>query len=152
MILNVGARHASPASLRCLSGENRRRSLSKQRKAFPSRGSLPSEVRGRLLRVKPSPAYRGWHGTSRVGCGGEPVRYSDCSERRYTPHPSWAKAHDTFSPGRRLTPPPFLRMKFQRIGACRRPYKQNRGCVPPLIRHAPAGANQKETIEQEGIL
>ena len=54
--------------------------------------------------------------------------------------------------GEGLRPPPVLRMEFQRIGACRRPYKQNRGCVPPLIRHAPAGANQKETIEQEGIL
>ena len=28
-----------------------------------------------MLRVKPSPAYRGWHGASRGGCGGEPVRF-----------------------------------------------------------------------------
>ena len=39
------------------------------------RGRLPSEVRDRLLRVKPSPAYRGWHGASRDGCGGDPVRF-----------------------------------------------------------------------------
>ena len=43
--------------------------------SFPSRGSLSSKVRGRLHRVKPSPAYRGWHGASRDGCGGDPVRF-----------------------------------------------------------------------------
>ena len=37
-------------------------------------------------------------------------------------------------------PPGGLRLagsayETRRIGACRRPYKRNRGCVPPLIRH-----------------
>ena len=41
----------------------------------PTRREANSEVRTRFHRVKPSPAYRGWHGASRGGCGGELVRF-----------------------------------------------------------------------------
>ena len=31
------------------------------------------------VRTKPSPAYRGWHGVSRDGCGGDQVRFTELS-------------------------------------------------------------------------
>ena len=53
--------------------------------SFSSRRSLDTEVRDRLLRVKPSPAYRGWHGASRDGCGGDPVRIPEPPKKMIDP-------------------------------------------------------------------
>ena len=113
-----------------------------------------------LYREKPSPAYRGWHGVSRDGCGGDPVRFfglpgksigpTSVSPDGLPPSPQGegfslkprplpplirhGLRHDTFPQGKAYASP-VLRIEFVRIGACRRPYKRNRGCVPPLIRH-----------------
>ena len=98
-------------------------------KGFPSRGSLHSEVRGRLLRVKPSPAYRGWPRRGR-GWKGSGVIFGP---PRKTIGPT------SVSPGG-LPPSPqgegfpqraggllrrFLTLRHRQRagGACRRPYK-----------------------------
>ena len=48
---------------------------------------LPRRTGPRFL-SKALSCWRGWHGASRDGCGGDPMRYSDCPVRRYAPHPS----------------------------------------------------------------
>ena len=42
--------------------------------------------------------------------------------------------HATFPQGKAYASP-VSAQEIRVGGACRRPYKQNRGCVPPLIRH-----------------
>ena len=41
------------------------------------RGALTQKYGAASSESKPSPAYRGWHGASRDGCGGDPVRISE---------------------------------------------------------------------------
>ena len=132
------------------------------RTTFPSRGRLSSEVRGWFLRVKPSPAYRGWHGASRDGCGGDPVRYSDCPVRRYAPHPSaltgchllprekafclagrhlkLGRSHPLSHGQQPMTAPPAQGSQTHR-----------RYCLPPLIRLLRGHLPPREGISQEPL-
>ena len=86
--------------------------------------------------------WRGWHGVSRDGCGGDQLRFivlpgnrlrpTSVSPDGLTPCSSGMTAtgsHVYFyslrgaQPQGKPSPRRFLRMEFGRIGACHRPYK-----------------------------
>ena len=77
----VGARHASPAIRQLQSGINRRKSYRLSEKSLPLQGKPFLRSTGSVpLREALSCLQRVSRATARDGCGGDPVRYSDCSE------------------------------------------------------------------------
>ena len=120
---------------------------------------LPRRTGPRFL-SKALSCWRGWHGASRDGCGGDPVRYSDCPVRRYAPHPSaltgchllprekaFCLAGRHLKPGRShplshgqqpMTAPPAQGSQTHR-----------RYCLPPLIRPLRGHLPPREGISQK---
>ena len=98
----VGARHASPAWLQCLSGK--------------------FDAKARRDREKPSPGGEGvtpFGVTDEVEGNSVVPTYGD--NRQLRPHQSQLTLRQLPLQGKPFAPL-FLRMKFERIGACRRPY------------------------------
>ena len=180
----VGARHASPASLRYLSGEFDTGANDPLRKAFPwgkvatlsggrmrggrgldeapakafpqkHRAGFPCRGEARLARrrsTSQSPLLLTEGGTAQAVTGVEGTRceFSDCPERRDTPHPSWALPMQPSPQGEglRLAGSAY---STRRIGACPAPTRiSGVRPAPHPSRLTPSHLPPGEGISQKG--